>query len=425
MYTILLVDDEALAKISLQNMIQSDPDFTVAGSAANGQEALDFFAEHPVDAVIADLQMPIMDGVTLITRLRAAHFHGPILALSNYSDFELVRGAMKAGAFDYLLKADINPELIAEYLSKIKSLLLEHTALEQQQSHDEMLRARQQRDLFRFAFQQYLANPNAHIQKELILQGIPDGIFPAVFLDITMPVDRLGTTPAAQFVESVLMETLSDVSPVFPVHLSESELVVLVSEASIRQQRLVLSVRLERLYRTVHAYSSQTPLIFYAQDIDSVESVRECHQLCTQAKKAGLSNKKPITCISFSDAAKNTIRNSDVKVEILQTLRYVNENYMNKISLDDISSYVHLNKEYLCRLFKKETGKNLFQYITDVRMQAAANMLTTTNMPVSTISRRTGFSSPYVFSKKFKEYYGVSPADYAPQSNSPGKPARD
>ena len=109
----------------------------------------------------------------------------------------------------------------------------------------------------------------------------------------------------------------------------------------------------------------------------------------------------------------------------MQTLRYVNENYMNKISLDDISSYVHLNKEYLCRLFKKETGKNLFQYITDVRMQAAANMLTTTSMPVSTISRRTGFSSPYVFSKKFKEYYGVSPADYAPQSNSPDKPARD
>lgn len=420
MYKILLVDDEAIVKISIQNMIQSSTDFSVVGSAANGSEGLDFISTHSVDAVITDLQMPIMDGVTFVQKLRDAQFRGPILALSNYSDFELVRGAMKAGVFDYLLKADISPALISEYLEKIKKLL-ENEAIEKRQIDDQRLRASQHQDLFRFAFGQFLTNPSVQLQKDLILSRMPDDIFPAVFLDITMKVSHLGQSTASQFVESVLIETLSDAVPVFSVRLTDSELAVLVSEASIARQKLVLPVRLERMYRTVQAYSLQEPHVFYIQGVSSIEKVRTCYQLCSQAKKAGLLNENPITRISFAESQKSPAQNNNIKAEILQTLCYVNENYMNKISLDDISAYVHLNKEYLCRLFKKETGKNLFQYICDVRMQVAANMLATTDMPIHAISRCTGFSSPYVFSKKFKEYYNYSPADYVSHINEKAK----
>ena len=54
-------------------------------------------------------------------------------------------------------------------------------------------------------------------------------------------------------------------------------------------------------------------------------------------------------------------------------------------------------------------------------MQVAANMLVTTNMPINAISRCTGFSIPYVFSKKFKEYYDYSPADYVSHINEKAK----
>lgn len=415
MYKILLVDDEAIVKISLQNIILTCPDFSVAGSVANGMEALEFISAHSVDAVITDLQMPIMDGVTLVQELRKTGFSGPILALSNYSDFELVRGAMKAGVFDYLLKADISPAIITEYLEKIRSLLQEHEeheVLEKKQKDDQLQRSTRHQDLFRFAFLQFLANPNALPQKDIILRDMPDGIIPAVLLYITMDVPKLGQTTAAQFIESVLVETFSDVSPIFTAQINNSELIVMASEAAIAQQKLVLSVRLERVYRTVRAYSLQEPHIFYIHGVDSIEAICRGYQLCSQAKKAGLLNENPIMCISFTETEKSTVQDGNVKAEILQALCYVNENYMNKISLDDISAHVHLNREYLCRLFKKETGKNLFQYICDVRMQVAANMLTTTNTPISTVSRLTGFSSPYVFSKKFKEHYKVSPADY-------------
>lgn len=410
MYKILLVDDEPIVKISLQNTILTYPDFSVVGSAANGLAALEFMATHSVDAVITDLQMPIIDGVSLVLELRKSGFDGPILALSNYSDFELVRGAMKAGVFDYLLKADLSPALIVEYLEKMRFLLQKHKSSEQQKD-DQFQHSSRHHDLFRFAFLQYLTNPNTLPQSDVILRGMPDELIPAVLMYITLDATQLGQTTSSQFIESVAIETFSDVHPVFTAQITDSELIIMLSETAIAQQNLVLPVRLERIYHTVQAYTSLDPHIFYVRGVDSIESIRKNYHLCIQVKKANL-YKKSIVCLSFNETAKSTIEDTNVKAEVLKAICYVNENYMNKITLDDISAYVHLNKEYLCRLFKKETGKNLFQYICDVRMQVAATMLTNTNMPVSSVSQLTGFSSPYVFSKRFKEYYNLSPADY-------------
>lgn len=412
MYNILLVDDEPLVKISLQNTILTYSDFSVIGSVANGAEALEFMTAHPVDAVITDLQMPIIDGVTLVQKLRKNGFNGPILALSNYSDFELVRDAMKAGTFDYLLKADLSPKLIAECLDKIRSLLREREIHEKQQESKRSQHAAHLSDLFRFAFLQFLATPNALPKNDIILHGLPDGLMPAVLIDITMDATKLGQIITSQFIESVSIETFSDITPTFTAQITDNEVIMMISETSIAQHKLILSVRLERLYRTIRAYTSHEPHILYMHRIDSIDAIHSSYHLCQQVK-SNLLNQKPIVCLSFNETAKSAIEGSDFKAEILQTLLYVNQNYMNKITLDDISAYVHLNKEYLCRLFKKETGKNLFQYICDVRMQVAANLLTTTSMPINTISNLTGFSSPYVFSKKFKEYYKLSPADYA------------
>lgn len=419
MYSILLVDDETLVKISLQNMIQSSRDFTVTGSASNGQEALDSYLKNPVDAVITDLQMPVMGGVTLISKLRELGFRGPILALSNYSDFELVRGAMKAGAFDYLLKADISSELVSNYLQIMKKQIQDQAEYANMQQNYVQYRTKQQKDLFLFAFRQYLLNPDASIQEGLIARGIPDSIFPATFLHFSMDIDHFGAIPASQFVESALLEIMEDASPVFTAQMSDNELVVLIGEESIRRQKLDLDLRITRLFNMVRAYSMHSPAIIRAQGISSFENTREYYQLCKQMQRAELSKGSPIMCIDSSNSVKNSLKKDHVRVEILQILQYVNNNYMNKISLDDVSAYVHLNKEYLCRLFKKETGRNLFQYICDVRMVKAADLLTSKNVSVNAVSQMVGFSSSDVFSKRFKEHFGVSPASYVTQKNAP------
>lgn len=95
MYNLLLVDDEPLIKVAFQSAVEWGKNgFLLAATASNGQEALHIVEAQHIDAVITDLKMPGMDGLALIHELKKRSFTGPILVLSNYSDFDSVRTAL-------------------------------------------------------------------------------------------------------------------------------------------------------------------------------------------------------------------------------------------------------------------------------------------------------------------------------------------
>lgn len=102
------------------------------------------------------------------------------------------------------------------------------------------------------------------------------------------------------------------------------------------------------------------------------------------------------------------------KKEVQLVIRYLNMNYQKHISLDEIANYANLNKSYLCRLFKKEYGDSIFNYLNSVRMEKAAEMLKNNpNIYVQEVALAVGIEEPFYFTRRFKEYFGVSPRDYA------------
>ena len=105
---------------------------------------------------------------------------------------------------------------------------------------------------------------------------------------------------------------------------------------------------------------------------------------------------------------------SKFKKEVQAVIIYVNAHYMDKLTLDSIADYVGLNREYLSRLFSKETGIGLFQYINEVRMKRAGEMIRSNKQVyVKEVAAAVGFDDPYFFSRKFKEFYGKTPSEYA------------
>ena len=117
---ILLVDDEPSIKIGFRQLTDwSKTPYTICGTSGNGKEALEYLQTHSVDIIITDLKMSVMDGISLIHALKQNNSEIPILVLSNYSDFELVREALTAGASDYILKANMTAESILEQLDKV------------------------------------------------------------------------------------------------------------------------------------------------------------------------------------------------------------------------------------------------------------------------------------------------------------------
>lgn len=121
MYRVMIVDDEQLIRITLKNMMDWQAlDCAILALAKDGEEAWQIYQEAHPEIVITDLKMPKMDGIELIQRIKKDNPNTQIIALSNHSDFELVKEAMKAGAYDYLLKVTLEEEELAEAIKQVK-----------------------------------------------------------------------------------------------------------------------------------------------------------------------------------------------------------------------------------------------------------------------------------------------------------------
>ena len=120
MIKIIIVEDENIVRLGLSTILPwSDYCFELCGLFKNGQEALQYMLEHPVDIVITDIKMPVMSGDQLVQKLREHQLTPYIIILSNYDDYELVRRCFQHGATDYLLKQDLEKENLLDLLQKI------------------------------------------------------------------------------------------------------------------------------------------------------------------------------------------------------------------------------------------------------------------------------------------------------------------
>ena len=101
---VLIADDQALIRDGLEMVLGLSSGIEVAGTAADGDEAVRLAGERRPDVVLMDLRMPRVDGVEATRRIKAAHPSVQIVVLTTYSDDDSVFAALRAGARGYLLK---------------------------------------------------------------------------------------------------------------------------------------------------------------------------------------------------------------------------------------------------------------------------------------------------------------------------------
>ncbi len=139
MLKVLIVEDEYITRTFLSSIINwEDNNMVLSGIAKDGVEAINIVEKENIDIVITDLKMPKMDGNELIRELKKRKFDGKIIVLSNYDDFDLVKDAMKNGAFEYMLKVTINKDELLETLNKAINELKESNKLINESSIVEM-----------------------------------------------------------------------------------------------------------------------------------------------------------------------------------------------------------------------------------------------------------------------------------------------
>ena len=96
-----------------------------------------------------------------------------------------------------------------------------------------------------------------------------------------------------------------------------------------------------------------------------------------------------------------------------RAIRFIDENFVNELKLDDIAAFVSLSPIYFHHRFRNATGKTPHNYVLEKRIKKAENMLMSANYSISQVAYECGFSSQSYITYAFKKYKGVSPREYA------------
>ena len=118
---VLLVDDDLLILDDLATIIDWEANgFKVVASVYNGNQALDYIKKHHVDIVIADIEMPQLNGLAFIKKLNSLYSSIETILLTSFSKFDYAREAISLGVHNYLLKHELTDEILLKNLNELK-----------------------------------------------------------------------------------------------------------------------------------------------------------------------------------------------------------------------------------------------------------------------------------------------------------------
>lgn len=116
---ILILDDEYVMRQGIKHMMEWEKEgFKIVGEASNGEEGLILVEKLRPDIILADIVMPIVDGIAFTSAIKQRYPKIRVIILSSYDKFEYVKQALLSGAVDYVLKPSLSPVILLEVLLK-------------------------------------------------------------------------------------------------------------------------------------------------------------------------------------------------------------------------------------------------------------------------------------------------------------------
>ncbi len=116
--------------------------------------------------------------------------------------------------------------------------------------------------------------------------------------------------------------------------------------------------------------------------------------------------------VDFATRMRELKKMNTVSLHIRRSIDYIHDNLHRQLTVSELAEKEGLSPSYFSRLFAKETGVNVNQFINDEKIRTAQNMLRFSDFPILDISISLGFSSQSAFSSTFKKVTGLSPKAY-------------
>ncbi|MBR6224006.1 MAG: AraC family transcriptional regulator [Lachnospiraceae bacterium] len=142
---------------------------------------------------------------------------------------------------------------------------------------------------------------------------------------------------------------------------------------------------------------------FYIQKADSCKKMSEITAL------------HPVMCMDYATRMKDLRKNAICSRPIVECVKYIYDNLHSRITVDELADHVGLNQSYLSRLFKKEVGATISEYIRKQKIETAKNMLIFSEYKPADIASTLAFPSQSYFTEIFKKQTGYTPTEYRKQ----------
>lgn len=360
---ILIVEDEPKTRNGLKKLVLTFQPTAQVETAENGKEALEICERQFFDLIFTDICMPNMDGLEFLEQLEKRGRQ--LVVISGYADFSYAQKAMKHGVQDYLLKP-VNPMKIKEVLknASMRYRIQQGSALRTLLNEREYISDKLKEQLW----------------KKLSLK--PIAVIAGIFMEDSVQWD-VQIQNCKNIVYAVQKELMDEVSTI----------------CFCRKNMLVLCVSANTARQCEDYFERLNPQIPFAQIRQSAPLTEEQglwlgYDEVLQKEKDELQN--------LQDTAN--------PIKLIKA--YIQEHLSENLTLNEMAELAYVHPTYLSKLFKKETGQNISDYILDCRIQTAKEYLKKPQYKIYEVAEICGFKDPKYFSNVFKGAVGCTPKEY-------------
>ncbi|WP_169086718.1 helix-turn-helix domain-containing protein [Paenibacillus sp. PL91] len=377
----LIVDDESNVRKIIRFLGQwEEHGITEVLEAKNGVEAKALIERECPEIIMTDVKMPKNSGIELIEWLDANAYPGKVIMISGFDDYAFMRTAFKHGCFDYLMKP-IEEELLNETLA---GAVQAWEKGEEERRHSES-GFYEEVKTYRLNREVTSASKGELFDSEEIAMSLPQ----ADAYDLTM-MYFYQTHHSGPYLQLLSDELVSrEWGNAYALQNDPNVCVILSVHGQFFPIEEWITQRFDIPVRLVSG--------------PSLESLEELPQAFQAAQQAMAEQKfRAIHRLADLDDAR---RMHDI-------VAFVDEHYMEELSLDKLSTRFFLSREHISRRFKQEMGMTLSSYVIQLRINQAKRWLSETDEKMYSIALKLGYQDENYFSRLFKKNVGMTPLEY-------------
>lgn len=391
-WKVLIADDEMIIREGIRESVDWEQlRLTVAAEAEDGEEALELAVRHGVHILLVDLNMPIMDGIELMKRVREQLLDCKIVIITGHDEFAYAQTAIRLQVKDYILKP-ANPAQLEKVLRQVRTELEEETSRQQhwQTASRQISRSY---PLLRERFCQEWMDGSmnaAEITEQLRFLKLPEAC--PDWLGVIRLPEPAGLPAAMKEDERQLY--------LFAVENIAAELLSPYPKTIFRDPFGLIVILLWSIEAEADFYRIATSVrtsLKIAADVHLAEGTGDVTDLPAVYRKCKASVMKEVAVSPLVRRAK----------------QYMLEHFAdNGLTLEEMAKALQSSPVYLSRMIKQELGATFNSYLTQIRIRRATQLLNATELTMSEIAAQVGYETQHYFSTAFKRATGISPLQY-------------